>query len=346
LCGWLEVTSWLFALCIQANTYGGTVENPFVHDAFQAGMNVYIEQSDVVAAGDFVWATDELLNRLEAANVNAVSLTWPIFTDGRRSSSVTENDDSLNVEAIQTFSAVARARGFGVVLHPILDEQSILLSGSRHWRGTIDPWEVDQWFANYTALMLRYARAAEAVRVDAIVLGAELSSMEKYADHWRALARALRTVYTGKLTYASNRFISEDFPWEIVDFISVDAFFALPLSTDATVGEMVEQLTLRREEMVAWAHSVGKPLVFSEVGVTSQRGAFKSSWRWNHGTPVDQEAQARYYEAICRVWKEEVTGLYWWKTTLFPIAAQTLRTDIGFDPFGKPAEQVVHTCFE
>lgn len=345
MCSFLDVTAALFAACIQATTYGGgdlAPENPFETEAFQSGMNLYLTEEDYTASENFVWSSQLFLDSMEKVGVNTISVVWPIFTEGLRSNRVFAGTETPSEEALATFVAVAKARGFGVVLHPTLDERVLPL---KEWRGTIRPLSVDAWFQSYTEIMHKYAIMAESVDVDLFVVGAELQSMERYSRHWQKLVADVRTVFSGQVTYASNREISETFPWEVVDLIGVDAFFALDVPVGSSVEEMTASLRLQQDELLDTARALGQPLVFTEIGTTSQRGSFLRTWVWNHRTLVDQEAQADYYAAVCNVWRRELDGLYWWVTHLHPIEEELLPRDTSFDPIGKPAEAIVRDCF-
>lgn len=348
LCSGLDITSRLFALCIQATMYGEVVESPFQHDVPQHGINVYLTQTDVTVAQDYLWNLQQLFDRLETAGLNSVSLTWPIYGFGRRSSEMFAGDETPSEEAIVQFVSVAKARGFGVMLHPVLDEEIIIqTSGPQHWRGTIAPWDVANWFSSYTELLVQYAELAQVADADVLVIGAEFESLDHYQEDWRSLAATMREVFPdGELAYASNWVISKDFPWDSVDYIGVDAFFHLDLTPFATQQEIAEAIAETRAEMVSQANELGKPLVFVETGTTSQTGSFLRSWRWDHGSSVSHEAQALYYQALCQTWAPVLDGLYWWSTSLYPLSDNQARTDEGFDPIGKPAELVMRSCFD
>jgi hypothetical protein len=90
-------------------------------------MNVYLAAQDVTATDNYIGAVSDLLDRLEQVDVNSVSLTWPVFTDGRRSSEVFAGAETPSIDALAAFSAAAKARGFGVMFHPILDEAAIAI---------------------------------------------------------------------------------------------------------------------------------------------------------------------------------------------------------------------------
>src|SRR5205085_12653878 len=113
--------------------------------------------------------------------------------------------------------AQAKARGFTVMLRPLLDEASIL----PHWRGEIAPASPAAWFASYGDLVLSYARMAQREGADSVGIGSELNSMEPNADAWRALIGQVRQVFSGQLTYSVNwgTTFRTGF-WELLDFLS------------------------------------------------------------------------------------------------------------------------------
>lgn len=344
MCESFSVTGLLFALCIQGTTYGESVRSPFPEHEFQNGMNVFLTQSDVTATDDYIWTVQLLLDRLAEADVNSVSVTWPLYTGGKYSSEVFAGADTPTPSAITTFAAVAEARGFGVMLHPILDEAALMRESEQEWRGTITPRDVSAWFESYTDLLLPYLHDADAVGIDAVSIAAELESMEGYTEEWRTVVDTVRASYNGLVTYSANRRISAEFPWEMVDFISVDAFFALDVSFDASQQDMQEAMRSERLVMEEAAAAYGLPIVFTEIGTTSQAGSFQRTMVWNHRTGLDLSAQSRYYDAVCAEWRDSVTGFYWWTTTLYPLSEEEVSQDIGFDPFGKPAETSLRHC--
>jgi hypothetical protein len=317
--------------------------NPFKTEGFQAGINIFLTEKDIESTVDLEAAVDTFLDRV-GPEINSISLVWPLYTEGHHSSTVFLGEDSLTPESLAAFGDLIKAAGLGLILHPIIDEESILLYGPGYWRGTIEPNDVDGWFREYTALMVEYAIVAEAVGVEAFIIAVELDSMEKYNRKWRELIRAVRGVYSGQISYASNLVISERFPWDATDFISVNVFYALDLPADASVAEMAASMEDHHQALIIKATELGMDLVFAEVGTTAQLGSFQRSWIWDHEVEVDHAAQARYYEAICQVWRAELTGLYWWATTLYGPDVES-SIDGGFDPLGKQAEVAMRDCF-
>ncbi len=311
---------------------------------FLAGVNIFFTVHDYESRIDLLRKLVDLDVYLRDLNVNAVSLVWPIYTEGVAGNTVFPGPNTPSNESIYLISNYFTSQGYHVTWRPTIDETSILADGRTEWRGTIRPRNIDRWFSSYTSLLIDYANIASRANVDVFTIAVELTSMHVYPTRWRHVIAAVREVYDGELTYASNRGISTLMPWDALDFISVDAFFDLPVSTDATVEEMVNAFAERRAELTETAARFGLPLVFAEVGTTSQYGSFRRPWVWNHNTVVDQEAQALYYRANCMAWRDVLDGLYWWHLSLVPLADPA--TDGGFSPQGKLAEDEIKTCFQ
>jgi hypothetical protein len=181
-------------------------------------------------------------------------------------------------------------------------------------------------------------------------VGVELESMMTYGREWRELIRATRGVYGGKLSYAVNwGSVAEGrYPsWlTAVDTIGIDAYFPLEASADATVAEL-------RAALGRWAPRIeefkdayrGKRIAITEVGIRSERNAFRDPADWNHRNRMDLDAQRRYYAANCGSAKENrLSGMYWWGVGIDVPRRKKVRNR-SFDPLGKPAERQVRRCF-
>jgi len=333
-----EFVGALFAMCIQLMAYGGNANDPVVNGEFEYGVNMYLAESDVQQAGDFTWEVQKYLDRIDNAGLNSISLTWPIFTDGSRSNNVFVGNASLTVESVVLFTNIAKARGFSVWLHPIIDEKVLLAESNRHWRGNIRPPNPDVWFDQYQDIIMSYAVA----NADGFVIGTELWSMEPYHDNWATIVSDLREVFDGELTYASNRGVGpSDFNWNLVDIIGVNYFPNLdtPASEPEELGREIRQYV---SSVIGDSVLVGLPVMITETGTTSQFNSLSVTGRWNHRTRPDQETQRLFYEVVCKEWSAHVEGIYWWNNTLYPIPEEDVATDIYFDAFGKITEQEVN----
>lgn len=313
-------------------------------NTFQAGVNVLLYQYDCDNLEKLNSSLENLFDRLRTDHVNAVSLSFLIHTEGVASSTVFKGEKTPPDEGISLFIRKAKQRGFSVMVRPIIDEQSITAGGKSEWRGTIRPAHVAAWFESYTALLLEYTRVAQAAGADSLVVATELNSMEVYPTKWRAVIEQVRKEFAGALTYSSNQGISATMPWDALDFVGVDAFFKLDTPADATIEEMTDSWRRWVQVVKVPAAKIGKPLVFTEIGVTSQAGAHRESWLWDHKTGVDLEDQRRYYASACAVWRHRLSGMYWWAVTVSMPADPLSNTD--FTPLGKPAEAEIASCYK
>ncbi|HET8580924.1 MAG TPA: hypothetical protein VFL98_00445 [Candidatus Paceibacterota bacterium] len=314
-------------------------------DTPDRGINVVLYSEDYQKDLDLLdWKDYKLFDRLLADHINAISLEWPLYMDTLTSSSVHVSEKTPSDDALRRFLAKAYDYGFAVVLHPTIDEHAFMDRGG-DWRGTMHPRDVAAWFASYAALLVHYADLGEEMHARSLIIGTEFVSMEKYTSRWRALIAEVRKHFSGTLTYAANSGIAPDIPWDALDYVSVDAFFRLetPTALDPSVDELIDAWQKWIPQVESRAKAIGKPLVFSEIGTTSQRYAHDKNWLWSHGTAVDLLEQSRFYEAACRVWSHRLAGMYWWMANVWLPADPS--KDGGYGPLGKPAEDVMRSCF-
>lgn len=316
--------------------------------SFHAGMAVLLLPEHYDTEEELVWKTDELLDRLERIGVSSVNLTWLIYTDGLTGTRVYHGPRSPSLSAIRTMAERALDRGFVVGFRPIIDEQNInVRNDGKEWRGTLRPSNLDLWFANYRELLVQYAVLGQQLGVDYFVIGTELNSLERRTTHWEEVIRDVRGVFTGELTYARNHNHYEHrFPWQLLDFMGVDAFYQLGGPRDVSVDELVRLWEPHVAEALAFAAEHELPLVLTELGTTSQEGSHRTPWVWNHRTPLSLEAQRRFYEASCRAWHGHVNGMYWWYAHANPWEVVDPSQDYSFVPLGKPAEAEISACFQ
>ncbi len=333
---------WLFSGLAIADVKA--VIHPYQPGAFRAGINVIFYRRDYTDLSDLNWKLDILLDRLANDHVNALSLAWLLYTDGVWANSLYYGKETPSNEAIALFIKKASERGFAVMLRPLIDEQSIVANGRFEWRGTIRPNNVSAWFLSYTTLLSSYAEIAQTKGAESLVIATELTSMEKYPKKWTEVIAEVRKKFKGSLTYSSNQGISSTMPWQELDFIGVDAFFKLDAPSNATQEQMESAWRKWVGPLKKRANELGKTLVFTEIGSTSQKGAHGRSWVWDHKSGLDLENQRRFYASACSVWKPRLNGMYWWATDIW-IPEKPLE-DQYFTPMGKPAEQEIAVCYK
>jgi len=306
---------------------------------FQSGLSLLVYAQDPPLA-----AYAQLLDQLVADDVNSLSIAFPVYTDGVRSNAVHAGQDTPSDAALAALVGQARARGFTVMLRPLLDEASILPS----WRGEIQPSSPAAWFASYGALITSYARIAQRQGADSIGVGSELNSMESNVDGWRGLIAQVRQVFSGQITYSVNWGTNaSDFRtgfWSLLDFLSVDAYF--PLDRTPAVAS-VPQMTADWQRWLGLLQGLdrpfGKPIVFTEVGVAPKTGAHLKPWNRLAGTQVNLDEQRAYYEATCAATTKSISGLYWWAAGPSLPGADISADD--YNPLGRPAEGAMQACY-
>jgi hypothetical protein len=276
----------------------------------------------------------------------AVLVTW--YMDGRDSVDIgpdplrTPTDDSVT-QAIRDLHRL----GLKVMLKPHVDVQD----GT--WRGTINPYDKNLWFARYGAFMRHYASLAQAERVEMLNVGTELATLtdSRYASAWSAVLASLRGAYTGPLTYGANantaadEFTSVSF-WDLLDVMGLDVYTSLTDKNDPSRAELVQGWVSNRygQNMVAafknWQASHGKPVIFTEIGYRSAAGTNRAPWDFTTNSPYDPSEQSDCYAAALQVWSQEtgwMKGMFWWDWAV-PVPGPL---DSDYTPRDKPAEAIL-----
>jgi hypothetical protein len=326
-----------------------TVEKPRLNpDSFQAGAGILLYRPDEG------WEED--INRwyayLAERGVNALSLNFPIFTDGVTSNQVFVTERTPSDEELRFAISRAHQMGFTVLLRPLLDEGILTQGNPYDWRGTLRPSSISTWFSNYGDLMLHYAALAEEEKVEMFSVGVELVSLAtSQPEEWRSLIAKVREVYAGQVTYSANwDELSRITFWGDVDFIAIDAYFYLDVSDSPSVEELVSAWSRETDvsaplDIIQSAHDTwGKPVILSEFGMAAEAGAEKRAWDWGGDSPATEQdltAQANYYRAgFIATDRPFIRGYYVWAITLSDDPTKMIP-DTGFSPWGKPAEPVI-----
>lgn len=311
------------------------------------GINLIIYYNDPY----FESKVNQLLDSLARLGVNSVGVMLPFVQEQIDSSEVSPDaSQSLSNANLAILIRAAKARGMSVMLRPVLDEQNLLQQNPQFWRGVLDPADISAWFDSYTRFLLPLATIAQKQGADMFSVGIELSSLEPYTDNWLTLIAQVRAVYSGELLYSLNwDRLTEDPPLflDALDDVGVDAFFPL---TDVPTGSLDPSVPDLAQAWTKWLgvtraymqdSRTPRSMIFTELGVRAQQGAFQRPYTWNTDTGPSGESQARYYDAACQATASlGLSGVYWWYTSLEPSPDMA-----DFDPRGKPAEIEVQRCF-
>ena len=242
----------------------------------------------------------------------------------------------------------ARRLGFKVMLKPHV---WVRRQTSQEWRGTIgqdseEGWQ--EWWGHYESFILHYAQLAAQEEVEIFCIGVELSrAARERPEDWRRLIERVRTAYPGPLTYAANWWEEYDRIefWRALDYIGINAFFPLAKGPNPTLEQLRAGAVRVADEIERFHRFARRPILLTEIGFRSTRGASQRPWEWMHGdsTP-SMEEQARCYQVVLEAfWQRPwFHGMYWWKWH----SDHQLPHEVGFTPQGKPAERVIAEWYQ
>ena len=251
----------------------------------------------------------------------------------------------------------ARSDGMKIMFKPHVD----LYSGE--WRALIRPDSQGTWFRSYTAMMTRYARLASELNIELICVGTEfvVATQPAFSMSWRAIIDSIKQYYNGKLTYAANwngayaagittpEFDQVEF-WDQLDYIGIDSYFPL---TDSP-GEPLPSLAVGVARMQRAARSIGavssrfgKPVLLTEVGIQSVKGALASPWDFSvgrmPGAIQDNGVQEYYYRVTIDALGSQqwCSGVFWWNWESIPSS----YASTNYTPRNKPAADLLRRWY-
>ncbi|HEY3359123.1 MAG TPA: hypothetical protein VGQ83_38090 [Polyangia bacterium] len=245
--------------------------------------------------------------------------------------------DQLVVDLIKE----AHRLGMRVFLFPIVDVEDRKIG---EWRGTLKPPNLEEWFRRYDKFILHYASLAAKHRVDLFSVGSELIAFEGMRQRWVGIIERVRRLYPGPLIYSANwdHYKPVTF-WDRLDYVGLTGYYQLAEKPNAPLETLRASWRKVREELVPWAKTVGRPVVFTEIGYTSQVGTATHPWDYTRPDPVDLEEQYRCYRAVYDVWRGEkwLGGIFFWNW--FGAGGPK---DNYYTPKGKPAERVIREWYQ
>ena len=283
--------------------------------------------------------SDASLERLAATGSDSVEIVTTWYQRTLLSNEIGVDPGRTPSDA-SVLHAIAKARSLGleVTLKPHVN----VMDGT--WRGAIKPTDRAAWFASYRAMIDHYTPLAAKNGVSMFVVGTELKSMSGDTAQWNTIIKNVRNRFKGKLTYAANydEFEAVKF-WNKLDYIGVDAYFALT----NLLGDSVETLQGRwtswgwKTKLVNQAFAWGKPVIFTELGYRSTPDTALHPGLFSSLGDIDLDAQQRAYEAFYRAFENEgwFAGVYWWNWPAKVPASGGWDND--YPPINKPAEQTV-----
>jgi hypothetical protein len=203
------------------------------------------------------------------------------------------------------------------------------------------------WETQYRNFILFYAHLADSLQLEMLCIGTELKTfVANRQTYWETLIDSIKTIYHGKLTYASNWDDYNQFPhWRKLDYIGVDSYFPLSSSTTPGVDELRNAWNQTFNSMKSFSMDIGKPVLFTEYGYRSINACAQMPWESGNSTAINLQGQANAYEAFYKKFYPECwfAGGFIWKWYDDPSAGGS--NDDDFTPQNKPAQEIIHTYF-
>ncbi len=271
-----------------------------------------------------------------------------------------ENYDSVEVvrhptsspteESLRRTFKQAKALGLRMMFFPTIN-----LRNEAHdptwWRGNIQPKDWSLWWKNYTAFNVELARVAQEEGVEWYSLGTEMATTHAFPDQWRHLAKAVRSVFNGKLTYSVNFDSHDGFAFgDCLDVIGMNTYDPISKGEAPPSMEAVQD---------AWWWIVTKartlearfqrPVMVTEVGYPSVKGAHAGPWDFRSHKEADAELQKHLVEGALKVLRQWTEG----HAVFYYLYGENLKSgvvpggpaDRTYAPWGKPVEGVLHWYF-
>ncbi|MCL6642281.1 MAG: hypothetical protein K6T71_03010 [Candidatus Bipolaricaulota bacterium] len=291
---------------------------------------------------DHTHTLEEDLHQMRALGVQQIAIVIPWYqaelhaTEIRPDPQRSPSDEQI-VQLIRRMTAM----GLRAFLRPMVEVQD------GHWRGEIAFDEDEQWaiwFQSYERFILHYAQLAAREAVALFSVGVELEGAVWREPSWRELIARVRTIYPGPLTYSANWDGLAQVPfWDALEYVGIDAYFDLAVGPEPSVGALRAAWQPWVHHLEHFAAQVRKPILFTEVGVRSVRGASRHPWDWRHQAPISLQEQANYYEAFFQVfWRQPwLAGVYIWAW----VPGQGGPEDPSYTPAGKPAAAILQRWY-
>jgi Ca2+-binding RTX toxin-like protein len=298
------------------------------------------------------------LDEIAGVNANAVAITASYYVQSATSSDIfADPNKTESLANVATAIDDAHARGLSVLLKPHVDP----VDGT--WRARLAPDNVEAWFSDYKAILLDYARMAEAHGAEMISLGTELDSLvgPAYRAYWVDIVDSVRAVYSGKLTYGANWDAAGKVSfWDKLDFIGIDAYVPVSSATQGSLADFVAGWTsvpsdsyfrniFEGKSPVDYYHQLsqqsGKPVIFTEVGYRSLDRAASNPGDSGMAGAADAQEQVDLFNAFFHVWSQQ--GGDWFKGAFvwhWP-TSQNPASPTDYLIEGKPAEAIVRDWF-
>ncbi len=319
---------------IVADAAGGETFSAKIPEGTQWGVTFGFYGSNAYFTSDMA---KEEIDAIARAGANWVTVVATVWQDTCQSTfQYADFDLTPDDLALKDIIDYIHAKGMKIQLRPMLEcrdgygRLSVWLpaEGGKRMYGRSSTAR-KEWFESLKKRSAHYARVAARTRCEAFCIDSELDCMVEETELWKEVVAAVRKEYPGPVTSCHTlhtgkvdflKFLSDPGHWfHSLEYLSISYYCPARRTEDMGkrlgVEEMVANLQDAKAKMKAISDAIGRPVVFGECGCASMRdGAIDPSATSPFGEP-DEEEQARYAEALFRVFagEEWCRGFHWWK---------------------------------
>ncbi len=291
------------------------------------------------------------LTRIAQTGATAVSLQAIYRMERFDSVEVVRHPTSSPTEASlrRTFRQ-ARDRGLRMMFFPTINLRDET-DNATWWRGNIEPKDWDLWWRNYTAFNLRLAAIAQAEGVEWYSVGTEMESTHRFPDQWRALTKAIRRVFQGKLTYSVNFDAHDGFTFgDALDVIGINTYDPIAKREEKPTDEQIRDawwwIVYKARTLEVRFH---RPVMITEIGYPSVAQAHVGPWDFRTAKPADPELQDQLVHGALKVlrnWGDGAAVFYYlYGENLQQGVLPGGLEDRTYAPWGKPVEASLRWYF-
>ena len=218
---------------------------------------------------------------------------------------------------------------------------NIMMTSEENWKALED---------SYSSFIIEYAELAEEVNAEIFCIGTELELFTKYRpEYWTRFIEEIRTIYSGKLTYAANwdEFRRTPF-WDQLDYIGIDAYFPVSDKKTPDFEDCLEGWKVHKPSISKMAKTYNKPILFTEYGYRSVDYSGREPWVSDRSmNQVNLEAQVNTTKALYETfWNEDwFAGGFVWKWFHKYDAVGGVDNPM-FTPQNKPVEEVMKNYYK
>ncbi len=305
-------------------------------------------------SGDFGSASsDAALTQAAQTNANYVTFVIQLRQDNIYSTNIYKDGNAPTDAALIHAVSKAHSLGLKVTFKPHLD------TNDGNWRANINPGDRDSWFSSYGYWLNYYANLAQQNGVEELIVGAELISMStstSNADNtsrWHNLIAQARQRYNGKLSYSANwggSYFASEFThigfWDTLDYIGISAYFGLSNYNNPSVSDLINSWNSWNTNTIQpFQQSVGKPVLFTEIGYRSVDGGAINPWDYGHQGNYNAQEQINALNALVQYWSNYswFVGMHYWDWSSNPNCCGA--GDTGYEVQNKPGQDTMRSDF-